>query len=110
MNAVQIRVTPPLPSLPDPPILSLIHSLCLSTPPPTPLSSPLFQGWWQLEASETKGKGAWESADGHMDRWMEGKKGALKRRPAGEGNEVATELPTLLEPPAAHPRDQSQAG
>ena len=39
---------------------------------------------------------------------MEGKKGALKRRPAGEGNEVAIELPTLLElctaPPNPNPR------
>lgn len=51
---------------------SLIHSLRLSTasPPPTLLSSPLFQGWQQLEASETGEKGAWESADGQTDRWM----------------------------------------
>lgn len=60
----------PSPSLPTLP--SLRHLLIRSLPPPVhpathPLSSPPFQGRRQLEASETREKGAWESTDGQTD-------------------------------------------
>lgn len=58
--------------LPQPPHPSLTQALAHSLPPPVhpathPLSSPPFQGRRQLEASETREKGAWESTDGQTD-------------------------------------------
>lgn len=111
------------PRLPPPPPASLpIHSRTHApahsfSPPAHPATHPsvLFQAWQQREASETREKGSWESADGQTDGWMERKEGALK---TGRGREeeavdpapsLNNDLPTPATPHAPRQGDGSQS-